>query len=102
VIVRGDRSRFSGSITSSPPRGVYFQGRFRATEKRGGENSVDRVDERFIKVATKDDFKILVDEIRLLRADIKDGLNSIRSLVGMVADHDKAIDAIKDHVGLSE
>ncbi len=54
------------------------------------------------KMATKDQFKLLVDEIRLLRDDIKDLVTSNRSLVSLVALHDKQIRELNEHVGLHD
>ena len=45
-------------------------------------------------------FKLLVDEIRLLRADTRHIATTLKSYVGLVAHHDKDIDRLKRHVGL--
>ena len=50
------------------------------------------------KMATKDDFKILVEEIRLLRDDFKDVAGSHKMLVSLVVLHDKDIRQLKADV----
>jgi hypothetical protein len=62
----------------------------------------DRTESRFKATASKNDFRILVDEILLLRNDLKDGLLTIRSIAGLVGGHEKDIRAIKREVGITE
>ncbi len=52
--------------------------------------------------ATKDDFKVLVDEIRLLRADFRDIKTSMVSFVDLAGTHEREIISIKRHIGLTK
>ena len=48
--------------------------------------------------ATKDDFRVLVDELRLLRDDVKDIGMSLRSLASVVGGHERDILTLKRQV----
>lgn len=52
------------------------------------------------RFATKDDFKVLVDDIGLLRDEVKDNTRAVRSVISLVAEHDKEIDFLKERVGV--
>lgn len=50
---------------------------------------------------TKDDFKVLVDEIRLLRADFRDIKTSMQSFAELAGTHEREIITIKRHTGMA-
>ena len=84
--------------------------RFNGVDKKFGEvygemnRRFDGVGEMFEgleqKFATKDDFKVLVDDIGLLRDEVKDNTRAVRSVISLVAEHDKEIDFLKERVGV--
>ena len=61
------------------------------------DKKIDGLDKKF---ATKDDFKVLVDDICLLRDEVKDNTRAVRSVISLVAEHDKEIDFLKTQVGV--
>jgi len=58
----------------------------------------DDMNERF---ATKDDFKVLVDEIRLLRADFRDVKTSMVSFADLAGNHEHELIAIRKRIGMA-
>jgi len=61
------------------------------------KHGFDDMQARFV---TKDDFKVLVDEIRLLRADFQDVKISMKSFAELAGTHEREIITIKRHVGM--
>lgn len=54
----------------------------------------------FDTTASKQQFEVLVDKIRLLRADFKDLAASHKLLVSLVAIHDRGLNRLKEHAGI--
>lgn len=63
------------------------------------KHGFDDMQSRFV---TKDDFKVLIDEIRLMRADMHDMKINMQSIVGLVGNHEHEIMTIKRHVGMTK
>ena len=63
--------------------------------KRGFDNIND-------KFVTKDTFQILVEEVRLMRQDIKDLNISLRGMSSLVGSYGLEIQKIKQKIGLEE
>ena len=98
----------------------YLDGKFGAIDKRfdAVDAKFEAVDERFESMEALvgsgfDDvykrldradaqFGILVDEIRLLRADVKDSTTNTRSYLGMFVAHEKDIQRIKETIRLAD
>ena len=66
------------------------------TEMTEGFNSVTKRLDR-----VEHTFKVLVDEIRLVRDDLHDIHTSLKSLVSIVAIHDKDIERLKGSCGVA-